>query len=195
MIRHFLSIFSSALALLAIFGCGQSTPLGPAVESPTSQPGAAPASALGTVPWKESYQAFGTITADASCPAPLLLVSLEGEGTATHVGNYTIVNSHCVDPSTGALTKGTFVKTAANGDQIFGTYIGSTTVIQPPAPVGIFEVDGTLTFTGGTGRFAGATGTATMEGSLQSDFSQPGIPTQVTLVMIGSISTPGSANH
>jgi len=93
------------------------------------------------------------------------------------------------------LTDGTFIKTAANGDLIFGTYSGSSTVIQPPAPIGIFSVTGTLSFTGGTGRFAGATGTATMNGSLRGDFSQPGVPTEVALVMIGSISSPGSSKH
>jgi len=93
------------------------------------------------------------------------------------------------------LTDGTFIKTAANGDQIFGTYTGSTTIIQPPAPIGIFGVTGTLSFTGGTGRFAGATGSASMNGSLQADFSQPTVPTDVTLVMIGSISSVGSTKH
>jgi hypothetical protein len=93
-----------------------------------------------------------------------------------------------VDPSTGALTGGTFVKTAANGDQIFGTYVGTATVIQPPSPVAIFSVNGTITFTGGTGRFAGATGSTTMAGTLQADFSQAPVPTQVTLTMLGTIS-------
>jgi hypothetical protein len=124
-------------------------------------------------------------------------VSLAGGGTATHVGKYTIVNSHCVHPSTGALTGGRFVKIAANGDRIFGTYTGNSTVIQPPAPIAIFRITGTITFTGGTGRFTGATGTATMNGSLRADFSQPNapVPANVTLVMTGSISSPGSTKQ
>jgi hypothetical protein len=123
-------------------------------------------------------------------------VSLAGGGTATHVGKYTIVNSHCVHPSTGALTGGRFVKTAANGDRISGTYTGNSTVIQPP-PIAIFRITGTINFTGGTGRFSGATGTGTMNGSLQADFSQPGVPApaDVTLEMIGSISSPGSTKQ
>jgi hypothetical protein len=193
--HRFLSTSNSVLALFALVGCDQSAPLAPFGESTTAQLTPAAASGLQMVPWKESYEASGTITLDARCPTPLLLVSLEGGGTATHVGKYTIVNSHCVDPSTGALTSGTFIKTAANGDQIFGTYTGSTTIIQPPAPIGIFGVTGTLTFTGGTGRFAGVTGAATMSGSLQSDFSQPTVPTDVMLVMIGSISSVGSTKH
>lgn len=147
-------------------------------------------------PWKESYEASGTIAPDASCPG-LLLVSLQGGGTATHVGRYAITNSHCLNPSTGAFTNGVFVKTAANGNQLFGTYVGNSTVIQVPQPVGIFGITGTLSFSGGTGRFAGATGTVTMNGTLRADFSQPGapIPTDARLVMIGEISSPGSAEH
>jgi hypothetical protein len=192
MIHRVLSTSTRVLALLALISCDQNAPLAPSGESLGTQPSVAAASGPRMVPWKESYEASGTITPDARCLAPRLLVSLEGGGTATHVGKYTIVNSHCVDPSTGALTNGTFIKTAANGDKIFGTYTGSTSIIQPPAPIGIFSVAGTLSFTGGTGRFAGATGTATMNGSLQSDFSQATVPTEVTLVMIGSISSPGS---
>src|SRR5215207_1789063 len=136
-------------------------------------------------------QASRTIAPDAGCPAPQLLTTLEGGGTATHVGKYTIVNSHCVDPATGVLTDGSFTKTAANGDQLFGTYVGTSTVIQAPAPVGIFGVTGTLTYTGGTGRFAAITGTASMEGTLQADFSQQPVTATSTLIMVGEISSPG----
>ena len=195
MIHRILATSGSALALVALIGCDQSSPLDPSGVSPAPQPSAAAGSGPHLVPYKESYQASGTITPGARCPAPQMLVSLAGGGRATHVGKYTIVNSHCVDPSTGALTDGTFIKTAANGDLIFGTYSGSSTVIQPPAPIGIFSLTGTLGFTGGTGRFAGATGTASMNGSLRADFSQPGVPTEVALVMIGSISSPGSSKH
>ena len=166
-------------------GCDQASPVSP---SAASTPLAAENAAL---PWKESYQASGTIAPDAGCPAPQLLTTLEGGGTATHVGKYTIVNSHCVDPATGVLTDGSFTKTAANGDQLFGTYVGTSTVIQAPAPVGIFGVTGTITYTGGTGRFAGITGTASMEGTLQADFSQQPITATSTLIMVGEISSPG----
>jgi hypothetical protein len=180
---HLLSIGSSLVALGLLLACDQTSSVSPSViSSPT-----AAANVSGPRPWKESYQSSGTITSDARCPAPLLLESEEGGGTATHIGRYTIVNSHCLDPSTGVLTGGTFTKTTANGDQIFGTYVGTATVIQPPSPVGIFGLTGTVTFTGGTGRFVGATGTTDMEGSLQADFSQTPVATQTTLTMTGTI--------
>ena len=175
-----------SLVALSLLGCDQTSPVS---ESAASSRDDIPiATAAGARPWKESYHSTGTITVDAQCPSPLLLESYTGGGTATHTGKYDIVNSHCLNPATGALTNGTFLKTAANGDQLFGTYVGSASVIQPPSPVAIFGVSGTLTFTGGTGRFAGATGTTTMSGIEQADFSQTPVVTQVELTMTGEIS-------
>ena len=134
--------FSSLAALSLLLGCDQSSAVSPS-ETPSDIP---VTTAAGARPWKESYHSTGTITADPQCPSPLLLESYRGGGTATHTGKYEIVNSHCLDPATGALTNGTFVKTAANGDQLFGTYVGSASVIQPPAPIGIFGISGTVTF-------------------------------------------------
>jgi hypothetical protein len=165
---------------------------------PPTAPGADPAAAAGrfeaaqanrVVPFKEEYTASGTIAPSAACAAGTLQVALDGGGTASHVGRYSITNSHCLDLATGVFTNGTFVKTAANGDQLFGTYSGVGTVIVPPAPIGQFRVSGTLTFTGGTGRFAGLTGTASMSGVQTTDFSLPDFPTTVTLHMEGAISS------
>jgi hypothetical protein len=181
MTHHFLTA-SSLMALGVLLGCGQNSPASPSSFGATA--------AAGTVPWKESYEASGIMAPDAGCPASQLLTTLEGGGTATHVGKYTIINSHCVDPTSGILSDGSFTKTAANGDQLFGTYVGTSSVIQPPAPVGIFAVTGTLTYTGGTGRFADITGTAIMEGTLTADFSKEPVTASSTLIMVGEISSP-----
>jgi hypothetical protein len=181
---HHLPLGSLAAVSLLV-GCDQSSAVSPSAASSADIP---VATAAGARPWKESYHSTGTITADAQCASPLLLGSYRGGGTATHTGKYDIVNSHCLNPATGALTNGTFLKTAANGDQLFGTYEGSASVIQAPAPIGIFDITGTLTFTGGTGRFTGATGTTTMTGTEQADFSQTPIATQDVLTMVGEIS-------
>jgi hypothetical protein len=182
---HNLTIASLA-ALSFLLGCDQTSPVS---QSASSSPGDVPlATSAGARPWKESYHSTGTITTDPQCPSPLLLESYQGGGTATHTGKYDIVNSHCLNPTTGALTSGTFVKTAANGDQLFGTYSGNASVIQPPAPIGIFAISGTLTFTGGSGRFTGAAGTTTMSGTERADFSQTPVATQVELSMVGEIS-------
>jgi hypothetical protein len=108
-------------------------------------------------------------------------VSLQGGGTATHIGKYTIVNSHCVNPETGELTSGTFVKVAANGDRIRGSYTGNAIPTGP----GTFNITGTITFEGGSGRFANASGTTSMTGTLNAD-SRGAV--QVRLEMVGTIS-------
>ena len=172
----------SLAALGLLIGCSDTSPVSPSSTSPLPL-----ASVSHPRPWKESYQASGTIAPNAGCPGPQpqFLVSLNGGGTATHIGKYTITNSHCVDPTTGELTSGSFVKTAANGDQIFGTYAGSS----EPAPGGGFRVSGRVTFNGGTGRFARATGSTNLEGALQADFSgPPPWSTRTTLTMEGTIS-------
>jgi hypothetical protein len=180
---------SRALALLLAAGaanvaCEAGPPTAPAIQGALAQRGS-------DLPFKETYGATGTIVPSAGCPAGTFLVSLEGGGTATHVGRYTISNSHCLDLATGAFTGGTFLKTAASGDQLLGTYTGGGTVIVAPAPpdfIGRFAVTGTLLFTGGTGRFAGASGTLEMRGTQVTDFSAADWPTDVELNMKGTYS-------
>jgi hypothetical protein len=166
----------SLAALGLLIGCDESSPVSPSPASPSPL-------ASESRPWKESYQSTGTIAPGGRC-APLLLVSLQGGGTATHIGKYTIVNSHCVNPETGELTSGTFVKVAANGDRIRGSYGGNAIPTGP----GTFNITGTITFEGGTGRFANASGTTSMTGTLNADFSQSPAPAQVQLEMLGTIS-------
>jgi len=171
----------ASLALGFVLACGENEPGAP------TQPTATPLAEVSR-PWKESYQSSGTLAPGTRCPAPLLLESDAGSGTATHIGRYTIVNSHCLNPSTGELTDGSFLKTTANGDQLSGTYFGQATVVQSPAPIGTFAVSGSLTFTGGTGRFANASGTVTMTGKQTADFSQQPVVTETALTMEGTIS-------
>jgi hypothetical protein len=154
----------------------------------------APQLARTQVPTTTRYRAQGTIGTAPRCDAlGLLYVSLEGGGIESHVGRYTIRNSHCLNPATGEFTAGQFQKVAANGDELFGTYEGTSSVIQAPAPVGVFAIRGQLAFTGGSGRFANANGSQEMVGTQTSDFSQSGVPTTVELSMTGTISTVGSA--
>jgi hypothetical protein len=154
----------------------------------------APQLARTQVPITTSYRAQGTIGTAPRCETlGLLYVSLEGEGTESHVGRYTIRNSHCLNPATGEFSAGLFHKVAANGDELFGTYAGTSSVVQAPAPVGVFAILGQLVFTGGSGRFANAVGSQRMAGTQTSDFSQPEVPTAVELTMTGTISTVGSA--
>src|SRR5688572_8348621 len=102
-----------------------------------------------SVPFKGS--GVGAIVSASPDPAGVLLTVLV-EGHASHVGHFIREELVVFDPVAGTLS-GTFVTTAANGDQIFGTVTGQ--FISPTTVVG------TNTFTGGTGRFENATGQTT----------------------------------
>jgi len=84
-------------------------------------------------------------------------VHLVGAGTASHLGRYTVV----YDQTTVSLATGTAIGrmtlTAANGDVLVAAFAGQG------APQGaLARIEETATITGGTGRFAGATGTLTI---------------------------------
>ncbi len=78
---------------------------------------------------------------------------MEYTGTATHLGLFTGEQQLFLNPD-GSFT-GSIVFTAANGDELWADFSGEYT-----SPM----VDGSLTFTGGTGRFEDATGTVDFEG-------------------------------
>jgi hypothetical protein len=90
---------------------------------------------------------------------PCVLLNTEtGSGTATHIGKFVITNTEsvnfCTNPEGGDIN-GQFTITAANGDQIFGTYY---TVGHFDFQAGQITALGEYQIIGGTGRFTGATG-------------------------------------
>lgn len=115
----------------------------------------ASSAAAQSVPLKGSFQ--GT---QASTPLqpPFVLVNGSGTGNATHLGWFTVEFPHTVNFAT-RTGEGTFTFTAANGDTLTADFTGQA---QPGPIVSIVE---NATITGGTGRFAGATGAFTMRRS------------------------------
>ena len=78
---------------------------------------------------------------------------------ATHLGRAELTSDKIINIVAGTQTlDATFV--AANGDVLRGTGTGTNTPVAP----GRVAFKATLTFTGGTGRFAAATGQATIAG-------------------------------
>ena len=116
---------------------------------------AGPAAATDQVPF--SGRLAGTVTITPVNP-PVVSVLIEATGTATHLGRYTLEVPHLVNQAT-RTGSGTYVFTAANGDTLTATFTGVATVVAP----GVLSTVETATITGGTGRFAGATGTFTAE--------------------------------
>jgi hypothetical protein len=114
---------------------------------------AAPVAGAGDRPFKG--HASGTILAmpDPSAGAPGVV---EYIGQATHLGRFTRTEYFFLD-ETGCVF-GWMVFTAANGDQLRLDFDGQ--FISPTTAVGTYE------FTGGTGRFRDAAGTADFEAVL-----------------------------
>jgi hypothetical protein len=96
-----------------------------------------------------------------AAPFPVTTVS-DATGTASHLGLASFHTEHCV--TAGGMV-GDILLTAANGDKIYGTYVLQRTA-PFPAIGGYIQVGGTMTFSGGTGRFEQASGTAEMTGSI-----------------------------
>jgi len=81
-----------------------------------------------------------------------------GTGEATHLGRFTVTYQVEVDlPTSMGIGSATFK--AANGDSVFAEFIGQGNPTQDPDVSFIVE---TYTITGGTGRFANATGSFTV---------------------------------
>jgi hypothetical protein len=108
------------------------------------------AAAATEVPFRGSIQ--GVEIADLQFPK--IFVDGSGSGKATHLGCFTLAYEIEVDLLTHE-TFGSSVFTAANGDSVFTDIIGLGTPTENPDVRTVVEVH---TITGGTGRFAGATG-------------------------------------
>lgn len=140
---------------------------------------AGPVSAGDQVPFSGNLAGTATIT---PLGGPIVAVELDATGTATHLGKFKLEAPHIVDQST-LTAVGTFTLTAANGDTVTADLAGTARMVEPPNVIAITE---TATVTGGTGRFAGATGSIQVERMFNR-------ATGVTTGSLdGWISTPGS---
>ena len=111
---------------------------------------AGPAAAAKGVPFHGTIQGIEI----AEVQFPKLFVDGSGFGTATHLGHFTMTYELEVDLLTHE-TFGSSVFTAANGDSLTTDITGLGTPTENPDVHSIVEVH---TITGGTGRFAGTTG-------------------------------------
>ena len=133
--KRYISAASLALAVLAVLGL------------------AGPVAAGEQVPFRGSLE--GTDITTAVNP-PFVSVKVQATGNATQLGKFTLIALNTVDTRTRIGT-GNFLFTAANGDTVFGTAIGKATLTAP----GVLTIVENSIITGGTGRFAGSTGSFT----------------------------------
>lgn len=150
------SLVALAAALLG-FACNQApSPVSPSsAGSGESSPGSASlSSSAQSLPFKGSFEGTQTMTPLAP---PLGAVAGSATGTGTHLGRFTASFPHTVNFAT-RTGEGTWTFTAANGDTLTASFTGQAT--PQGATTSIVEQ---ATVTGGTGRFAGATGSFVVE--------------------------------
>jgi hypothetical protein len=117
---------------------------------------AGPVSAGDQIPFKGTLSGTAVVT---PLSPPFVAVRIDATGSATHLGRFTLVAPHVVNGAT-LVGVGTYLITAANGDTITADLAGTAVMVEPPNVLAITE---TATVTGGTGRFAGATGSIRVE--------------------------------
>ena len=117
---------------------------------------AGPAAAGEQVPFKGTLDGVVKVT---SVDPPLVSVLVHASGNATRLGRFSLVIPHLVDRATRTAT-GAFDFKAANGDTLSAEFTGKSTPSKTPGVLSIVE---TATITGGTGQFAGASGSFTVK--------------------------------
>ena len=115
-----------------------------------------PVAAGEPVPFKGRFEAVETHT---PLPPPLVLIDADGTGRATHLGNFTLGIDALLNFKTKAAV-GFYEFTAANGDTLTAAFTGQS---SPTATPGVIRIKENATITGGTGRFAGASGSFVSE--------------------------------
>ena len=127
-------------------------------------------------PFKGSAVGSANFLPDPSCPLGFRSV-LETSGTASHLGLASFSSNHCFAlPNLITEGQGTFV--AANGDELYLTYVGTCN----PPDFATCITDNVVV--GGTGRFANATG----EFQITALITNIAPPRPVTLTWEGTLS-------
>lgn len=114
------------------------------------------------------------------CPSSLQPLASMGTGHATHLGLFTSWERICLDQSF-QFSHGEFALIGANGDTLFGMPSGNLVFTSPTTAT----IYGSFVITGGTGRFANATGGGVATGTLDLTTFEAN-----DFVMRGTISRP-----
>ena len=133
------------------------------------------------VPFSGSLQAHEAVVSQGP---GTFVTDGSGGGIATHLGRFTLTWEFTVILADGTGS-GPVRYIAANGDQVFMTAVGQS---EPTGTPGVFRITEIQIITGGTGRFAGAKGSFTVERlvDLTTGFTSGSFH--------GTITSPGSAH-
>ena len=163
--KRYSSAASLVLALFAVLGL------------------ASPVAAGEQVPVRGGFAGVATVSGGPE----ILTAVVNATGNASHLGRFTLAIPHLVNRGTSPFpfpwtSAGFYQFVAANGDTLSASFTGQVN----PIPGGLADVE-IATITGGTGRFAGATGS----------FTVTRLKDTVTFVTTGSfegtISSPGAS--
>lgn len=148
------------IGLAALAACENTTAPSRAVGTPsaTAQVRAGDGPVMVPITIRETYAPAPDAVVVPCTPAEAgigLPETLIATGVGTHLGKITttLVGTSCTVAASGIVAFiGTAVHTVANGDQLFASFVGTLTP-------GVLTLS-SITFTGGTGRFENATGSA-----------------------------------
>jgi hypothetical protein len=143
------------------------SPISPA--SAMVAPASTPTQGGAELPFRGSFTLATSAVTDCppTCPPEILRITGTAEGTATQLGRFTATFVDNLNLATATST-GTFDFTAADGAQLFATTTGSEDQFIPP---NVSHITIVAEIVGGTGRFAGATGTFTIHSISTIDFA------------------------
>ena len=113
---------------------------------------------------------------DDAPPSAVLFSTVTGEGGGTHLGRFGYSERYYGIPGFRIVAEVAFV--AENGDELYATALAQAgPTIPPPFPNATFT--GQFTFTGGTGRFDGARGRASISAQQLGEEPLPGMPPNI----------------
>jgi hypothetical protein len=116
-----------------------------------------------TVPLKGGFEFQAAPDAAVQCGDGEIGIRATKIGRATHMGPFTALSTYCVDLAALAIRTGKTIYTTASGHELWSTFSGRLTGSPP-----VFGVEIDLVVVGGTGRFAGATGSAAVVGDFDA---------------------------
>jgi hypothetical protein len=120
---------------------------------------AGPVAADEQVPFEGRLDGVAAVSPVPGGPPTLVDALVTATGNATQLGKFALTVPHRVDRSTlPPRASGFYYFTAANGDEVCAEFNGYSMPTETPNVLAIVE---TATIIGGTGRFAGATGSFT----------------------------------
>jgi hypothetical protein len=117
-------------------------------------------------------------------PPPIIRQVDQGVCTLSHLGRTAFYAVQDIDPVAGTQQSVEITFTAPNGDILRASSVGTN---APNGPGVTFQA--TMTFIGGTGRFANATGTAQVDGAASF------VTNSASFRLVGGLAYDGSQNR